>query len=101
MDQRDYKLTKTCNDYMIKNSCEWLMNYSIMKNREEKELKDYKYQRWFSYTADNVNIIRVADEFDLLVKEYSINVHQSDKKVDIVLYGDTFMLYSEFRDLEI
>ena len=76
------------------------MDYAIMKNKEDKELADYKFQRWFSYTINGENVIRVVDLLDLLIKEYRINIHLNSKMADIVLYGNNFMMYWEFCGLK-
>ena len=76
------------------------MSYAIMKNKEDKELADYKFQRWFSYTINGENIIRVVDELDLLIEKYRIAVHLNNEPADIVLYINTFMMYWEFCELE-
>lgn len=99
MNTTDYRITKTCSEYIKQHNLEWLMSYAIMKNKEDKELAEYKFQRWFSYTVNGENIIRVVDELDLLIKEYRINIHLNKEMADIVLYGNTFMMYWEFCGL--
>ena len=44
----NYRITETCSEYIKQNNYEWLMDYAIMKNKEDKELAGCKYQRWFS-----------------------------------------------------
>lgn len=95
----DYRITKTCSEYTKQHNIEWLMSYAIMKNREDKELTKYKFQRWFSYTVNGEHIIRVVDLLDLLIKEYKIGVHLNNEMNDIVLYGNNFMMYWEFCEL--
>ena len=90
MNTTNYRITETCSEYIKQNHLEWLMSYAIMKNREDKELADYKFQRWFSYTNNGEHIIRVVDLLDLLIKEYRINIHLNKEMADIVLFGDTF-----------
>ena len=95
----NYRITKTCSEYIKQNNLEWLMSYAIMKNRDDKELAEYKFQRWFSYTVNSENIIRVVDLLDLLIKEYRINIYINNEMDDIVLFGNTFMMYWEFCEL--
>ena len=95
----NYKITKTCSEYIKQHHLEWLMSYAIMKNKEDKKLADYKFQRWFSYTVNGENVIRVVDELDVLIKEYRVRVYLNKEMTDIVLYGNTFMMYWEFCGL--
>ena len=96
----NYRITEICSEYIRQNNLEWLMSYAIMKNREDKELTKYKFQRWFSYTVNGENIIRVVDTLDLLIKEYRIGTHLNKEMADIVLFDGCFMMYWEFCELE-
>ena len=59
--QIETKITKKCNDYLINNNCEWFMLFALNSNQQNKNIREYDFQKWKAHTENNITIINVYD----------------------------------------